>query len=122
MLELLQKYALRFAWLRKPVFYVLMAMVIVFAATMLFSGSETEDVLLIPAILLFVWFLLLFSFLNLFAHVPERVREGRLFARLFGSLKRGFYHLFAIAMVLITVAVVVTTYQMIMVWLYMYVL
>lgn len=120
MLELLQKYALKWAAARKPVFYLILVLLVLLGGTLLFSGSRTGDILMIPAILLFVWFLLLFSFLNLFAHVPERKQRGGLFARLLLFLKRGFYYIFALAMLGLTLAVLVTTYQMLMAWLYEY--
>lgn len=122
MLELLQKFALRFAWAKKPVFILLLVMVAVLVATVVFSGSLSQDVLLIPAILFFVWLLLLFSFLNLFAHVPARQSEAGLWQRLLDWFKRGFYYLFAVVMVLISIAVLVTTYQLTVAWLYMYII
>jgi len=123
MLELLQKYALRFSGARKALLVLMVVAAILLGLILLFSGSHQQDVLMIPAILFFVWVTMAFSCINLFAHVPPR-SQGRtgFIHRLLVAFKRGFYYLFALVMIVISIGLLVTTWQLTMVWLYMYVI
>lgn len=61
---------------------------------------------LMPAFLLFLWSLLAFSFLTLFAQLPEAAapHQGRLL-RLKNKLKRGLYWLLAVVFLLLTLGI-----------------
>ena len=123
MLETLQKYALRFAGARKILLILVFAAAILLGLVLLLSGSHEQDMLMIPAILFFIWVTMAFSCINLFAHVPEPVQGSIGFVRrLLVAFKRGFYYLFALIMIGISIALLVTTWQLTMVWIYMYVL
>lgn len=122
MLEFLQKYAVRFNGARKGLLVLMVLAGVLLGMILLLSGSHQQDVLMIPAILFFVWVTMAFSCINLFAHVPQRpqARVG-VVHRMLVAFKRGFYYLFALVMAIISVGLLVTTWQLTMVWLYMYV-
>jgi len=123
MLESLQTYARRFYAARQPLLLLILATLAGLALILLFSGSHTQDMLMIPLLLLFIWVTMLFSCINLFAHVPRPANEetGWL-SRLGRKLKRSVFYLFALIFLLISVGLVVTTFQLVMVWVRMYVL
>ena len=122
MLIRLQHIARRLAVVRKPLLIgcLLMPLVILW----LLSGADagSDDRALIPAILFFVWLLLLNTALGLFANIPERRSDMGWWQRQKVRLVRGLYWLLALLVTAIAVATLVTTWQLASVWVYMYVL
>ena len=123
MLERLQDQARRFYSLRQPLLILSLLALLSVVLVLVLSGSHTQDVLLIPLLLFFIWVTMLFSCINLFTHVPRHQKAGGgWLRRLLTSLKRGVFYLFALIFLVISIGLIVTTYQLIMVWVYMYIL
>ncbi len=123
MLKRLQSWAARLSPLARPLLAVIALVLAGIAVLMVGPESLQREMLLIPALLLFVWLVLVYAFINLFAAVPDVASsDAGLWRRLCVAMQRGFYYLFAMLMAALTVAVVVTTFQLTMAWLRSYVL
>jgi cytochrome b561 len=121
MLEQLKHFANKLALLRIPslVLAVLVLPVLMWIITA--SDSPSQDIFLIPALILFVWLLLLYSFLSLFAEIPPIVPASSPWqVRAGAAIKRGLYYLVAVCMLLITNALLITSLQLFGAWWRMY--
>ena len=84
------------------------------------APAGQQDRWLIPAVLVSVWLLLLASGLNMFARVPAMAGpEMSWWTRVKIRLHRGLYHLFAWFMLLVSLSLVVVTFQLSAAWLRM---
>ena len=90
-----------------------------FAGTSLFNiDGLPGDEALIPGLVLFCWALMLYCFARLFISVPERPARGAsLKLRIAVALRRGVLWLFAIATLLLSLVLVVLSYELVRVWL-----
>lgn len=122
-LILLQTIARRLAWLNRPLLLLVMALPVIIGLLLLSSPADGQDAWLIPSLLLFLWILLLYTGINLFADVPPPATADQPWHRRAGvSLRRGLYYILATLAVLLAVATIVTTYQLASVWVYTHVL
>lgn len=121
MLERLQQLAHRYA-MAKPWLLLLALLSVGYCGyTVVSSESAADDMLLIPSLLLFIWATMLHSFLNLFAVVPIPAQPGAKGLKRFKArCQRGAYQLFAVLIILLTLALVVTTLQLAGAWRMMY--
>lgn len=123
MLIRLQSFARRFAALRKPVLAGCLAMPPVILWLLARSDGSSDDRGLIPAILFFVWLLLLYTALTLFARVPGEPGSGAgWWQRQKTRLVRFLYAALAVLLAVLAIATVITTWQLASAWVYLYVL
>lgn len=124
MLIRLQSFARRFAGLRKPVLAGCLVMPPVILWLLARSDGSSDDTALIPAILFFVWLLLLYTALTLFARAPgpDDDREAGWWRRQKTRLVRFLYTVLALLLGVLAVATLVTTWQLASAWVYLYVL
>lgn len=121
MLEHLKRFAERFAILRCPALILSLLSLPLPVWIVLTSESHAQDIYLIPAVLMFIWLLLLYAFLSLFASVPERApRDASVILRFRSGLRRAVYYTLALFMLLVSAALVMTTAQLIGAWVRMY--
>ncbi len=121
MLEQLKHFANTLAVLRIPslLLAVLVLPIVVWIITA--SGSQSQEIYLIPAVILFVWLLFLYSFLSLFAEIPQALQGNNPWsARVRTAIKRGLYYFVAVFMLLITNALLITSLQLFGAWWRMY--
>lgn len=117
MLVLFERFATRLQGLKWPAALGLITMVLVTAWVLAGAPAEQQDRWLIPAVLVTVWLLLLLSGLNMFAHVPATAgTQISWWARVKNRLHRSLYHLFAWFMLLVSLALVVVTFQLAAAW------
>lgn len=121
MIERLQKFATQFYWL-KPLLLVLAALSLATALIILLSSSAmSDDVLLIPAIVLFSWCCVTYSVLNLFIAVPPKAnKDTPLLSRIGRFIIRNFYYFLALCTVLLSFALLLVSYQLVSAWLRAY--
>lgn len=122
MLIRLQTLARRFAGLRKPLLAGCLIMPAVILWLLARSDGSSDDTALIPAILFFVWLLLLYTALTLFARVPEPDSGAGWWQRQKTRLVRFLYTVLALLVTVLAIATVVTTWQLASAWVYLYVL
>jgi hypothetical protein len=81
------------------------------------AGGVTDDELMLPALAGFCWAVLLFSCARLFRHVPAVPAPGAgIRTRLSIRLRRGLLWLLAIALLVVGLAVLVLTWQLLRIW------
>jgi len=121
MIERLEKFASQFYWL-KPILLILAGLSLATSLlVMLQSTSVSEDVLLIPALLVFCWCCITYSVLNLFVLVPARAdKNSGLWNRCKIAAIRGCYLLLATLTIILTLTLVLVSYQLIRTWLRSY--
>lgn len=122
MLIRLRQFALRFAWLRRPLLLGCLLMPFVIAILVFGSDGNSEDVALMPAVVLLVWLLLLHTALTVFRDVPVPRPEDGWWQRRKTCLARALYGVLALLVMMITLAVLITSYQLVSAWVYLYVL
>jgi hypothetical protein len=117
MLVLFERYAARYKGLKWPAAVGLMIMLSITAWVLAGATADLLDRWLIPAVLASVWLLLLLSGLNMFAHVPAMARpEMSWWTRVKISLHRCLYHLFAWFLLLVSLSLIVVTFQLTTAW------
>ncbi|HDZ08635.1 hypothetical protein [Pseudohongiella sp.] len=120
MLVLFERFATRLQGLKWPTVLGLMVMLLITAWVFTGASPELQDRWLIPAVLISVWLLLLLSGINMFARIPAMATpEMAWWARVKIRLHRGLYHLFAWFMLLVSLALVVVTFQLAAAWIRM---
>lgn len=121
MLEQLKHFANRLAVLRIPSLVLALLVLPLLMWIIINSASPSQEVYLIPALILFVWLLLLYSFLSLFAEIPQALEGSNPWsARVRAAIKRGLYYVVAVCMLLITNALLITSLQLFGAWWRMY--
>ena len=117
MLVLFENMVGRIRWLKVPVFIALLLMCGVSAWVILVAPVGVQDRWLIPVILLTLWFLLSGSCLSLFAEVPaaDYTQPGWI-ARLRKKFIRLIYHLLAWFMLVVSLSLLVISFQLMMAW------
>ncbi len=121
MLERMQGHARR--WLPWRPLLILLALLSLGAAlaVLLTSASQAEDVYLIPALVLFLWCLMLHAFLTLFAQVPAPVVMTLPWqTRMLMRCKRAFYYLFLGLFAVLSALLLFTSWQLAGAWRMMY--
>lgn len=117
MLVLFERFAIRLQGLKWPAALGLIIMFFVTAWVLAGASVTLQDRWLIPAVLVTVWLLLLLSGLNMFARVPAMAdAQMSWWARVKTKLHRGLYHLFAWFMLLVSLGLVVITFQLTAAW------
>ena len=120
MLELFERFAARHLGYRWPVAVALIAMLVVCLWVLVGATAALQDRWLIPAVLVTLWLLLLLSGLNLFSRVPGQAGpQASWWARVTASIHRGLYHLFAWFLLLVSVSLIVISFQLTSAWLRM---
>lgn len=121
MLERMQGHARRWSAVR-PV--LLIAAVLALAAALrilLTSVDQAGDVYLIPALVLFLWCIMLHAFLTLFAQVPPPVVTALPWRRrMLMRCRRAFYHLFLGSFAVLSALLLLTSWQLAGAWRMMY--
>ena len=121
MLEQLKRFADKLRVFKTPALLLSLLTLLALAWIVINSSSQGDDIYLIPVLVLFIWSLLAFSFLSLFAHIPQHAEDkSSKLDKIITGLKRGFYYLFAIALILVTNALILTSVQLFGAWLRMY--
>jgi hypothetical protein len=121
MLETLQGIARR--WQRTRPLLLLGALLALAAAlrVLLTSSSQAEDIYLIPALLLFLWCLMLHAFLSLFAHVPPPAVTALPWRqRMVARSRRAFHYLFLLLFALLSLGLLLASWQLAGAWRMMY--
>lgn len=121
MLERLQQIAISLKPL-SPAFLALAILSLAFGIyVLLSSSSQTDDMALIPAIMLFTWATMARSFTVLFFHVPARAsKEMKFVMRLKVSLRRIPYYCFLVLFAAATLFLIITSWQLSSAWRMMY--
>ncbi len=121
MLEQLKHVANKLAALRTPSLLLALLVMPVLIWIIAAPGSPSQEIYLIPTLILFVWLLLLYSFLSLFAEIPPVLQGSNPWsARMRATIKRGLYYVVAVFMLLITNALLITSLQLFGAWWRMY--
>jgi len=121
MLEQLKHFANKLAVLRIPSLVLALLVLPILIGIITTSDSPSQEIYLIPALILFVWLLLLYSFLSLFAEIPRTLQGSNPWpVRVRAAIKRGLYYVVAVFMLLITNALVITSLQLFGAWWRMY--
>jgi hypothetical protein len=121
MLERMQGHARRWMLLRPLLLVLALLSFGALLAVLLTSATQAEDVYLIPALVLFLWCIMLHAFLSLFAQVPAPVvttlpwRE-----RMLMRCKRTFYYLFLCLFAALSALLLLTSWQLAGAWRMMY--
>ncbi len=121
MLETLQGIARR--WQRTRPWLLLGALLALAAAlrVLLTSSTQAGDIFLIPALLLFLWCLMLHAFLSLFAQVPPHpVTALPWRQRMLGKARRAFHYLFLLLFALLSLGLLLASWQLAGAWRMMY--
>lgn len=117
MLVLFERFATRLQGLQWPAVAGLIIMMLITAWVLAGASAELQDRWLIPVVLVSVWLLLLASGLNMFARVPAMAEvHMSWWTRVKIRLHRGLYHLFAWFMLLVSLSLVVVTFQLAAAW------
>lgn len=120
MLVLFERFANRLQGLKWPAVAGLIMMVMITVWVLAGAPAQLQDRWLIPSVLVSVWLLLLASGLNMFARVPAMAElQAPWWSRVKARLHRGLYHLFAWFMLLVSLSLVVVTFQLAGAWLRM---
>lgn len=121
MLEILQGHARRWRAMR-PVLLVLALLSLGAAlAVLLRSTDQAGDLYLIPSIVLFLWCLMLYAFLSLFAQVPApAVMSLPWRRRMLLRWRRAFYYLFLVLFIALCLLLLLTSWQLAGAWRMMY--
>ena len=118
MLVLFERFVAGSRWLRTPLLILFVLMLGVSAWMLVMAPIAMQDRWLIPAILLTLWLLLAFSCQLVFANVPAPDYEKLSWTgRIRRKLARAAFHLLAWAMGLISLALIVVSFQLLMAWL-----
>jgi hypothetical protein len=120
MLETLQGIARR--WRRMRPVLLLGALLALGAAVrvLLTSSTQAGDIYLIPALLLFLWCLMLHAFLSLFAQVPPPVTPLPWRQRMLARGRRAFHYLFLLLFALLSLGLLLASWQLAGAWRMMY--
>ena len=120
MLERMQKYAIKIKWLRAPVVCLsLLALFFVAYLTINSGGSVNlagvnSDGLLIPAVLLFCWGILAYSFINIFQAEPPIVNpQNNFFRRQVSKFRRLIRKIIALAFLALSLALVIVSFKLV---------
>lgn len=117
MLNRFETLAARYRALRTPAWLGFVVMCGVWVWLMVAGSVSLQDRWLIPTVLGTLWFLLFASSLLVFAHVPARPGQGMgLMAGLGRRLQRLLFHLLAWVTLLVTLALVVVSAQLLLAW------
>lgn len=120
MLVLFERFATRLQGLKWPVALGLVTMILVTAWVLAGASTTLQDRWLIPAVLVTLWLILLLSGLNMFAQVPAMAgTQMSWWPRVKNRLHRGLYHLFAWFMLLVSLALIVVSFQLTAAWIRM---
>jgi hypothetical protein len=117
MLVLFEKISQRCGWLRIPCFLAFSAMIVVSAWILIAASVTVQDRWLIPAIVATLWFLLSGSVLSVFVQTPTLSYENLSWTgKITKKLLRLFYHLLAWFMLIVSLALLVVSLQLMMAW------
>jgi hypothetical protein len=121
MLEQMQGYARRWMALR-PVLLVVAVLALGAALRILLTSvDQAGDVYLIPALVLFLWCIMLHAFLTLFARVPPpAVTTLPWRQRMLMRCRRVFYYLFLGLFAVLSALLLLTSWQLAGAWRMMY--
>ena len=103
----------------KPfVIFVGMVAITIFGLEVLgIIGTPGEDVLLIPSIVLSLWAIVLWTMLQSFPGVPERLdKSARFFKRIKSKMVRLSYYLLVILFVATTVMLIWLSFRLLGIW------
>lgn len=121
MLERMQEHALRWRAVRPLLVVLALLSLAAGLRVLLTSADQAGDAYLIPAIVLFLWCLMLHAFLSLFAHIPPpAVMTLPWRKRIIARCKRGFYTAFLWAFAALTALLLITSWQLAGAWRMMY--
>lgn len=121
LLDRLKQFALRWSPLRW-VFAVSLLLSIVYCGyVLLVSNTRGQDLYFIPSLLLAIWSLLGATLLSAFQHVPTPASPSESWKeRLINKMARLAYFLLALMMGVVTLSVLVVTWQLSSAWREMY--
>lgn len=101
-----------------PLIVVLAVCCAVLFAYSLFQFRGQNNTFMLPALAGFCWLLLLYSYARLFARIPEKPGPGQgFFRRLSLRFRRALMTVLALLMLLLGLAVLVLSYQLVRTWL-----
>jgi len=120
MLETLQGIARR--WQRTRPLLLLGALLALAVAlwVLLTSSTQAGDIYLIPALLLFLWCLMLHAFLSLCAQVPPPATPLPWRQRMLGRARGAFHYLFLLLFALLSLGLLLASWQLAGAWRMMY--
>jgi hypothetical protein len=121
MLERLKRLAIRLAPIRQLILLLAFLALIAMAYVLATSGTQAEDIYLIPSLVLFIWALTVYSFLGIFSSIsPMPISGQTLLRRLLMRVKRFFYYLLLALFAAMSLFLVVTSWQLAGAWRMMY--
>jgi hypothetical protein len=121
MLERLKRLAIRLAPIRQLILLLAFLALIAMAYVLATSGTQAEDIYLIPSLVLFIWSLTVYSFLGIFSGIsPTPISGQTLLRRLLMRVKRFFYYLLLALFAAMSLFLVVTSWQLAGAWRMMY--
>ncbi|MEX0619611.1 MAG: hypothetical protein WDZ76_12220 [Pseudohongiellaceae bacterium] len=118
MIERLQKFATRILWLRPVILVVAVASMATVVWSLVRPDVGAGDRLIIPGIVLFSWSAMYLCVTGLFSSVPAKPdQRTRWVDRLAIGVKRGLFRILAWCFLLLTLVLLVISYQLISTWL-----
>ena len=117
MIETLQTIAKKLQRTKPLILIVALLFSGLFLATLSGVDGIGNDAYLIPSVLGVIWAALLFVLISVFPYVPAKPDKGLgFFARLKIRIKRGLYSIFGVFMIVLTIAVVLISSRMLVIW------
>lgn len=121
MIEKLNKLAIFISPLKWPALIISIALLVVAVTIAVSSSSRDEDILLIPSIVGFVWFLCIYVLISNFQNIPRKIEpEDGWLARIKVRLYRFWFLVLGLLFILTTGLVLFISYRLIMDWLSRY--
>ena len=117
MLVLFERIVQRSRWFRGPAFVALAAMLAVCAWVLVWAPMPVQDEWLIPTIVLTLWLLLCASTMTVFTNVPLNDYQNLGWTgKIRRKLVRFCFHLLAWFMLIVSLALLVVSFQLLMAW------
>ncbi|MDT8428059.1 MAG: hypothetical protein RQ757_04750 [Pseudomonadales bacterium] len=121
LLDRLQQLAVKYVFLRRPVQWSLLPVLMLLAWLFLSDSQQAADSYQIPVILLLLWLLTLYAFFSFFVQVPLRPDAGMPWRQRWGQrLRRAAYGVLALLMSALSLALLVISAQLVSAWIRMY--
>ena len=118
MIDSFRRIAQRARILRVPSIVVALACLTSILVILLTSGSREEDRILMPSFVGLLWSVSLYSFIESFRSVPERLTEKQgLLSGLKGRIRRAWYWTKGLVLLISTAVALVVTSRMVSIWL-----
>ncbi|TQV72153.1 hypothetical protein FLL45_18200 [Aliikangiella marina] len=121
MLNFFSRLSLKLGWTKGLAILFGSGFLALLGFSILNENTKESDVYIIPSIMGFIWSMLLYSIAQLFPNVPAIPDPSeKILKRLKVRIKRGFYHILSILFVMISIAAILLSIRMFLIWLGIY--